>query len=226
MRLLLALLLAATPPPPVVAPADQAIVVRGQTPGPCGPRYATVYVAPMGEPFRTNGVRDPMKLWFDHADGDHDARLTPAELSADADRFFATIDTDHDGELDPQEVSAYELDVAPEIKLYQPDAGFFRRPQRGKEQRQARRDARSRADYAAAYGAGQWASLNIPEPVASADLDINRGVSRPEFAEVAARRFAILDTGARGYLTYDALPRSPAQQRIDACYAKESEKRR
>lgn len=214
----------ATPPPP---PADEgAIVVRGQTPGPCGPRYATLYIAPMGEPFRTNGTRDPMKRWFDQADADGDGRLTAAELSADAQRFFGTIDTDRDGELDPQEVSAYEIDVAPEIKLYQPDAGFFERPHGGKAQRAAKKDARSRADYAAPYGAGLYASLNVPEPVASADLDIDRSVSRAEFATVAARRFALLDTPARGYLTYDALARSPAQQRIDACYAKESETKR
>jgi hypothetical protein len=215
---------AAAAPPPTVD--DQDIVVEGRHYGPCGPRFATVYVAPMGEPFRTNGIADPMRHWFDQADADHDGRLTRPELIVDAQHFFATLDTDRDGELDPQEVSAYEIDVAPEIKLYQSDAGFFTRAHGRAAKHVARQDARARADYVTPYGAGTYASLNIPEPVASADLDIDRGVSRDEFAAVAAGRFALLDGAQRGYLTYDALARSPAQQAIDACYAKEAAKTR
>ena len=215
-------MLAATPPP--ADPSEQGIVVEGRPVGACGPRYATVYIAPMGEPFRTNGIADPMRRWFDHADADHDGRLTPAELAADAARFFATIDTDRDGELDPQEVSAYEIDVAPEIRLYQANAGFFERPRDRKAKHVAKQDARARADYVVPYGAGGYASLNIPEPVASADLDIDRGVSRTEFATVAASRFALLDEAHRLYLSYDTLPRSPAQQAIDDCYAREAAK--
>lgn len=218
----LALMLQAATPPP--APSGDDIVVEGRPFGACGPRYAPVYVAPMGEPFRTNGTSDPMRHWFDKADADHDGRLTLAEVTADARAFFATIDADHDGELDPQEVSAYEIEVAPEIRLYK--MGAFARPSRGKAERQARRAARQRADYQAAIGAGEWASLNVPEPVASADLDIDRGVSRAEFDHVAASRFALLDVGHLGYLSYDRLPRSPAQAKIDACYAKEAPARR
>lgn len=200
--------------------ADDAIVVRGHAFGPCGPPFATVYVAPMGAPFRTNGIVDPMRRWFDAADADHDGRLTAAEFAADADRFFTTLDTTRDGELDPQEVSAYEIDVAPEIRLYQADAGFFSKPHDRQAKRQARHAARDRADYAVALGAGQYASLNTPEPVASADLDIDRGVSRAEFARVAAARFQRLDVDGHGSLDYATLPRSPAQAAIDACVAK------
>lgn len=220
-----ALALAMIAAPPAAPPAesgDDQIIVEGRHFGPCGPPFATVYIAPMGAPFRTNGIADPMRRWFDQADADHDGRLTLAELAADAQRFFATIDTDHDGELDPQEVSAYEIDVAPEIKLYQADAGFFARARTRTAKHIAKQDARARADYSVPYGAGSYASLNIPEPVASADLDIDRGVSRDEFARVAASRFALLDGAHRLYLSYDALPRSPAQQAIDACMAKEA----
>ena len=219
----LVLALLAAPAPPVAPPEDQ-IVVEGHNYGPCGPPFARVYIAPMGAPFRTNGVADPMRRWFDGADADHDGRLTLAEVAADAARFFATLDSDHDGELDPQEVSAYEIDVAPEIKLYQADAGFFERARGRRAKHAAKQDARARADYVTPYGAGTYASLNIPEPVASADLDIDRGVSRAEFAQVAASRFALLDDTHRGYLTYETLPRSPAQAAIDACIAREAAK--
>ena len=197
-------------------PAEQGIVVNGAVG--CGPPFARVYIAPMGAPFRTDGTTDPMALWFAEADPDHDGRLTPAEFSADADRFFVTLDSNHDGEIDPQEIIVYEGQVAPEIRLYQQGAQD-RRPRTGRERKAARQAARSRVDYDMAYGAGKFASLNIPEPVASADLDINRGVSRAEFAQVAANRFAMLDAAARGYLTADMLPRSPAQSAIDACRA-------
>ena len=225
--MMLALLLAiqaALPPRPTPEPAPPDIVVQGRQYGACGPRYVPLYVAPMGEPFRTNGTTDPMARWFAQADADRDGRVTSAELVADAQRFFATLDGDGDGELDPQEVSAYEIDVAPEIRLHRP--GFFTRPPDRKAARQAKREARTRADYAAPYGAGLNASLNIPEPVASADLDIDRGVSRDEYARVAAQRFTLLDATAQGHLAYATLPRSPGQQTIDACYAKEAPTRR
>jgi len=209
-------------PPPSPPSGEAPIVVTGAAA--CGPPFARVYIAPMGEPFRTDGQSDPMKAWFAKADADHDGRLTLAEFLANSDHFFTTLDRDRSGELDPEEVAFYENQVAPEIKLYQP--GQDRRPSTGQQKRAARHAARQRADYVAPYGAGEYASLNIPEPIASADLDLNRGISRAELAQVAARRFALLDGGERGYLSYDMLPRSPAQQDIDECRAQADKKKR
>ncbi len=209
-------------PPPAPLPAQPSIVVTG-VPG-CGPPFARVYIAPMGQPFRTDGQSDPMLAWFTQADADHDGRLTLAELQADADRFFTTLDRDRSGEIDPEEMASYENQVAPEIKLYQ--RGQDKRARTGKQRREAKVAARQRADYEAPYGAGIYASLNIPEPVVSADLDLNRGVSRAELAEVAARRFPLLDPAGRGYITYDTLPRSPAQKDIDACRAQADKRKK
>lgn len=221
MMLILALLVALQEAPPEPS-AQPGVIVTG-APG-CGPPFARVYIAPMGQPFRTDGQSDPMKAWFDQADADHDGRLTLAELAIDSDRFFTTLDRDRSGEIDPEEMSIYENQVAPEIKLYQ--RGQDKRPRTGKQRHEAKAAARQRADYEAPYGAGIWASLNIPEPVVSADLDLNRGVSRTELATVAGRRFPLLDPSGRGYLTYDTLPRSPAQKDIDACRAEADKKKR
>lgn len=217
----LALALQAAAPPAVQAPADQQIIVNG-APG-CGPPYARVYIAPMGQPFRTDGFTDPMKAWFDQADADHDGKLTLAELQADTDRFFATLDRDRSGEIDPEEMSIYENQIAPEIKLYQ--QGQDKRPRTGKQRHEAKQAARRRADYQAPYGAGLWSSLNIPEPIAAADYDLNRGISQAELDRAAATRWPLLDTANRGYLTYDMLARSPAQLDIDACRAAADKKR-
>jgi len=205
----------------VQAPPEQAIVVNG-APG-CGPPFARVYIAPMGQPVRTDGFTDPMKAWFDQADANHDGKVTLAELQADSDRFFTTLDKDRSGELDPQEMSDYENVVAPEIKLYQP--GQDKKPRTGQQRHAAKAAARSRANYEAPYGAGLWASLNIPEPIAAADYDLNRGISRAELARAATNRWPLLDPQGVGYVTYATLPKSPAQMDIDACRAAEDKKR-
>ena len=179
---------------------------------PCPPKTAQLFVAPMGEPFRAGpDAPDPMGAWFAQLDANRDGRITLAEFTADADRFFAKLDLDHDGELIPAEVSAYERDVAPEIRLYAPRSAIGAlKPPTSKERKKA-------LQYGAPLGAGRWAFLNIPEPVAAADADFNRGVSRAEFRAAAADRFGQLDVAKRGYLDLAGLPKTPAQAAATAC---------
>jgi Ca2+-binding EF-hand superfamily protein len=47
--------------------------------------------------------------------------------------------------------------------------------------------------------------LDLPEPVVSADMDFNRGVSLDEFRKAAAKRFQALDVDHRGVLTLSVL---------------------
>jgi hypothetical protein len=61
-------------------------------------------------------------------------------------------------------------------------------------------------------GAGRYSFINIPEPVISADADLNRGVSRAEFVAAAGRRFVMLDVNHDGRLTRDELPPLPVRQ--------------
>jgi Ca2+-binding EF-hand superfamily protein len=196
--------LAKTPPPAIC-------------PGPVDP---VLFIAPMGEPFRPQpDGGDPVRRWFDGADRDHDGRLTIAELMLDADRFFATLDKDHDGELLPDEVSAYEENVAPEVRIYQPrrvglmnDAEAKRdRKETEERQRMLRKRRKGDAGYDGTIGAGRYAFLNIPNPVATADADMNRAIDRAEFRAAAADRFRDLDPNQTKALTFAALPRTPAQ---------------
>jgi hypothetical protein len=181
------------------------------------PIKPVLFLSPMGEPFRPGGDGDdPVRRWFDQTDRDHDGRLTSGELMLDADRFFALVDKDGNGELLPDEVYAYEQDVAPEIRLYQRrverEAGA--RPDREEEAR-ARRQNRKRGPDGV-IGAGRYAFLNIPNPVASADDDINRAVSAREFRAAAAERFRDLDPGQTKALTLAQLPKTPAQVAANA----------
>ena len=139
------------------------------------------FLSPMGEPFsgRTDG-EDGLVVWFEQADRNHDGVLTPDEMRADAERFFATLDRNHDGEIDPDDITYYEQEVAPQIRVapsYSAGAGMDER------------------------AAGRYGLLQYPEPVVSADTNWDRGVSLDEFRSAASRRFQLLDVNHTGRLT-------------------------
>lgn len=195
-----------------------AIAAKPDLPVPACPEpyRQPLFISPVGEPFRIKGDdEDPVRRWFEQVDRDRDGRLTMAEMLADADRYFVILDKDSSGELLPDEVHAYE-DEIPEIRLYQ------RRPEAGTSERIAEDKARAKAQrskpkrgapigYDGAAGAGRYAFLNIPNPIASADGDFNRAVDLKEFRAAAAERFRTIDSDQQKALTLNRLPKTPAQ---------------
>jgi hypothetical protein len=171
-----------------------------------GPR-GSVFLSPMGEPFRSDDpAADNVGTWFTQADTDHDGALTVAEMQADAARFFAMLDTNHDGEIDPAELTRYESEIAPEVQV---GAQMGERSSFGREGG-GRRSPNGGFDEGL-EGAGRYSFINIPEPVISADADLNRGVSKAEFLAAAARRFLMLDINNDGRLTRAELPPLPVR---------------
>jgi EF hand domain-containing protein len=185
---------------------------------------APLFISPMGEPFRDGSAASALERWLAGADADGDGTLTAAELERDGARFFATLDVDGDGEIEPVEINRYEREIAPEIQL-----GTERLTPR--ERRRIRRSEIEREEAAASgrvyggsrygepsglEGAGRFGLINIPEPVMDADADLNRGVSRAEFAAAAGRRFLLLDGDKDGRLTraelIGLLPRQDARR--------------
>ena len=168
------------------------------------------FISPMGEPFRARAADDDtLARWFNQADADRDGNLTVAEMQRDAARFFAVLDTDGDQEIEPDEVVHYEWEVAPDIQVMartrrQPgEAAAAPRP--FKDDR-AERKRRSEQDAAALginglQGAARYGLLNMPQPVAAADADFNRGVTALEFQQAAWTRFQLLDSNRTGQLT-------------------------
>jgi len=186
-------------------PADAPICAR--------PGTAPVFLSPMGEPFRAApGQPYPSAIWFAGADKNHDGFVSRDEMVADAMRFFDLIDRNHDGRLTPDEVGTYESVIAPETSIYsaRPD-DYFDRPRR-RQDRGAMADSR---DYGGPMGAGRYAWLNVPEPVVAADQDVDRIVTRDEFATAAASAFTRLDLLNRGRIQLDSLPRTPAQLALE-----------
>ena len=191
------------------APVSQPITVTGHAWAP--------FISPMGEPYRARTkTDDTLALWFAHADTNKDGAITLDEMQADATRFFATLDSDADGEIEPEELIQYEWEVAPDIQLSArtrpapgetPDAEKRRRAADlaalDEEDLPRRRDKRSKKGNL--EGAARYGLLNLPEPVAAADADFNRGISLQEFRLAAVSRFQLLDTARQGRLTLPEL---------------------
>jgi hypothetical protein len=191
MRLIFPLLLLVAP----AALAAQAV------PAPAG---GSLFLSPMGEPYRSpQPAADNVGTWFAAADRDGDRALDPAELREDAARFFGLIDTDRDGEIEMVEIARYENEVAPEVQV-----GLQMRSTGVGDWGGGRR--RKVLVYDRGLdGAGRYSFLNIPHPVMAADSDMNRGVSRAEFTQAAAERFARLDKDRDGRILRAELPPLP-----------------
>lgn len=198
-----------------------------------GAAQALTFISPMGEPFRSKpGDKPPEELWFAQADRDGDGKITRAEFLADAGRFFQLLDVNHDREIGPEEIQHYEEDIAPEVRSGDFDppppgaasghrgghggGGSRRRGGMGHagEQESGQDDGGSSSNIfpserydASNEGASRYSYLDLPEPVAAADTDFNRGVSPREFAAAANERFDALDANHDGVLTRDELPK-------------------
>ncbi|MEO7814303.1 MAG: hypothetical protein ABIR87_02540, partial [Sphingomicrobium sp.] len=61
-------------------------------------------------------------------------------------------------------------------------------------------------------GGGRYGIINIPEPVAAMDTDLNGIVTQREMLSAAQRRFRILDTDEKNYLLLRELPEPYAQR--------------
>lgn len=168
------------------------------------------FLSPMGRPYRAHSVDDdPFARWFREADLDHDNYLSLDEMRADALTFFDMIDTDHDGTIGTEELVAYELQIAPEVQV---SSNWKRTRQEAAADGPGSEHPRRRADRSidgyqlnGLQGAARYSMLNIPEPVAGADSDLNGKISRDEFLGAAAYRFKLLDTSGQGMLSMQSL---------------------
>ncbi len=202
----------------LAAQADDgpAIMVKGYPGAP--------FISPMGEPFRARAAGDaPFARWFQQTDRNRDGQLTMEEMHADAERFFITLDRDGNGEIDPGELTIYESEIAPEVQVNSKwkvprQFGAGSTSEKATSNDRSERRLRRMNDGIDGYqingrqGAARYGLLNLPEPVAGADADFNRGITLGEFREAATKRFQLLDQKAAGYLmAQDLEMRLPAR---------------
>ena len=156
------------------------------------------FISPMGEPFRARASGDDtLALWFHQADRDRDGALTAAEMEADAIRFFRLLDADHDNVIRAEEMANYELEIAPEIQV---NSGWRRDPGEPRPDRKKRNRAGG-YDPEGLQGGARYALLNMPQPVAAADTNIDQVVTFEEFRRAATYRFGLLDRHSSTRLT-------------------------
>lgn len=180
------------------APAEKPIFVTAYAGRP--------FISPMGEPFRArSSVDDALARWFAQADRNQDGMLTADEMQADASRFFVRLDSDENGDIDPEELIHYEWEVAPEIQVN----SRLRRPrgaqQRANDDEQEHRPVTIAGIDGSLQGAARYALLNIPEPVAAADANLDRSITLGEFRQAGIERFQLLDVSRSGRLSLEAL---------------------
>jgi Ca2+-binding EF-hand superfamily protein len=174
---------------------------------------SAVYVSLMGEPFRTNEAgQQPFDQWFELADQDGDGGITRLEFRQDAEAFFARLDTNADKVIDADEMREYEH-LAP---------GRTRAAAGGTQATGATNDrikgpgelerekghvpivadgtAPSISRVPKEIGSSTLAA-NVPQPVAMADLNIDRRVTLDEFTRTASNRFTRYDRDQDGRLS-------------------------
>ena len=190
-------------------------------------RGGGLFISPLGQPFRAGpGEPYPSAIWFQTANAAHDGRLTRKEFRADAAAFFRTLDQNHDGVIDASEIAAYEHAVPEIIEGFRPaqgggDSGAGQSSGGGGHHGHHGGGGRggggggSHAQAQAAdtkpQGAAWFSFLSIPEPVASADRNLDGKVTLDEFLDTADARFDELDPDHTGFLTFDKLPKTPVQ---------------
>ena len=145
------------------------------------PRPDPVFISPSGEPIHpTAAAPDAFEAWFDRLDARREGRIDRAEFRADAEQFFHKVDANGDGVIDGFEIAAYEKSVAADLDI----AG---------------------QGFARGSSENTISLLSDPEPVSSADLQLNAHIRLIEWLTMADRRFDLLDAKHQGYLTREAL---------------------
>jgi hypothetical protein len=201
-----------------------------------------LFISPTGEPFVAPETRPyPIVDWFNKADANHDGKLDIAEFRADAERFFALLDRNHDGFIDSGEINIYEHYYVPEILSQQgADAGgllvrvvmqgggygsgaYGGGAQPGGGQALAIDPNGATAEEPAPrqrlngqQGAVQFSLFNEPEPVLSADRNLDGRISLKEFRDQSDRHFTALDVKMRGYIVLGDLEQTDYERQVHA----------
>jgi hypothetical protein len=189
-----------------------------------GAEIPNLFISPCGEPFRAaSGAPYPVVAWFRGADKNADGKLDHGEFIADADRFFKRLDVNGDGVLSRYEIHAYEQQMVPEIVGHPAELGLaparlwraqYGVPGAGRDAPPINPDAEHQAAPSrpkggldeSNQGAAPFSFFEEPEPLLTADFNINGIITRDNFLKVADSHFTALDDAGRGYLTLKSLP--------------------
>ena len=170
----------------------------------------SVYMSLMGEPFRTSEAGEPpFDQWLKLADLDGDGTVSRLELRGDAETFFASLDANADKIIDADEMAQYERDTPGRTRAA---GGLSAAASSNRPTPQSSAPVEkgqvalvtSNAPSATRVHPGQAPKINganVPQPVAMADLNLDRRVTIDEFLKTAGKRFTNYDVDQDGRLT-------------------------
>ena len=196
-----------------------------------------MFISPCGEPFRAaNGAPYPVAEWFRQANKKGDGKLDHAEFVADADAFFKRLDINGDGALSPYEIRVYEKTMVPEIlggtvTVGQNDGARLWLAQyqgggMGGGQHAGSQSIDPSGDHEApppkakgldesGAGASPYSFFQEPEPIMTADFNVNGVILRDNFLKVADMHFTTLDEAQKGFLTLPTLPKTAVEKLLE-----------
>ena len=161
--------------------------------------------SPSGEPLMGGGwpveCPDALSVWFDRVNAKRDGNLTLEELLADARRQFQVMDTRNDGRVTAATLSAYRqqimggryTSVSAADNAALNDMAERERNEDFPGDKHLRRGF-SRADLSRV-------PTEQPDPVMSADENLDGSVTWDEFRDYLGQVFIELGTKRAGYLT-------------------------
>jgi len=202
-----------------------------------------MFISPCGEPFRAQpGAPYPVVDWFNQADANHDGKLDKDEFRADADRFFKQLDINGDGALSRSEILIYERKWVPEIlggnvtvgqyggaRLWLAQfagagpggaAGGMSQPINPQGDKPIQTKPKAPGLDESGAGASPYSFFDEPEPIMTADFNVNGLILRDNFLKVADMHFDSLDSDQKGYLTLKSLPQTAVERLLDRSHGK------
>jgi hypothetical protein len=176
--------------------------------------------SPNGEPLLPpqwpEKCEDALDAWFDRLDTGHTDGLTHAQLLADAEKQYKLMDLRHDGKVTAEELSKYRLSImgGHYLSVSTPDersffglggdddrpgsrlGGIFGNGSPDEDNPRHKRGENNRSvDAYAAMVTDQ------PDPVMTADTDLDGSVTWDEFRALVAQNFAEFDKDHKGVVT-------------------------
>jgi hypothetical protein len=181
--------------------------------------WPNVFISPHGKPFRAKAAAPyPMGDWFREADKNGDGKLDHAEFLADAEAFFDVLDLNKDGRLGRMEILVYEHNIAPEIlggRIYvgeRDGARLWLAQVPSMDVEPSQPETPENPGDQAAMGAIPYSLFEEPEPVMTADFNVDGLILKKNFLKVADDHFTALDVSKAGYVTFDKLHKTPVQK--------------